>query len=155
MATRKKKIETKKEKKRLIVSYEKLPEADKQAFEDKYGEDGYVDYVQSVSRPNGEPLFVVPLETEENIYMVKVQVVVDDKIPNDDILPDEKTNRDADDESMSEDNERGRDNSNFKLNHGDYSGSNFEEQTDKDINEDNFTSIDDIDIADGDPNIGM
>ncbi|MBQ7984727.1 MAG: hypothetical protein IJ250_03720, partial [Bacteroidales bacterium] len=76
MATQKKKKQTKQEKKRLIISYERLPQADKEAFETLY-EDGFTDYIQSVMRPDGTPLFVVPLETEENIYMVKVEVRVD------------------------------------------------------------------------------
>ncbi|MBO6118535.1 MAG: hypothetical protein J6P44_08345 [Bacteroidales bacterium] len=151
MAVQKKKKETKQEKRRLIISYEKLPEKDKDAFEAKY-EDGFMDFVQSVMRPDGTPMFVVPLETDENVYMVKVDLRVDTK------MTDEEFDKEILHETKSEEDEitslvnaeNGKDSRDFRLNHGDYSSVNTIEEAiaKEDMDEDNFTSIDDIDVED-------
>ena len=66
------------QKKRSIISYQNLPQEAINLFEEKYG-DGYADYAQKIMKPDGEPLYVVPLETDDAVYMVKVDVVIDSK----------------------------------------------------------------------------
>ena len=154
MATQKKKKEVK-EKKRLIISYDKLPQEGKDAFEQKY-EEGFMDYIQSVTRPDGSPMFVVPLETEEAVYMVKVDVKVDSKL-TDDEFDKEILHTSKDDEDNistlvggdSADIEK-----QFTLNHGDYSAFNTleKEAAKEDMDADSFASIDDLDIVDSDIN---
>ncbi|MBP3253385.1 MAG: hypothetical protein J6M30_02625 [Bacteroidales bacterium] len=151
MATQKKKKQTKQEKKRLIISYERLPQADKEAFETLY-EDGFTDYIQSVMRPDGTPLFVVPLETEENIYMVKVEVRVDSHLSEEEfdkeVLHQDKETEESIESIVNAEN--GKLNKKFELNHGDYSSlKNLEEAVAReDMDDDNFTSLEDIDIED-------
>ncbi|MBR1799216.1 MAG: hypothetical protein IJ761_04880 [Bacteroidales bacterium] len=67
---------TKKHKRNLIVSYKNLPEDIKAAFKANYPE-GYRDYLQKIVKPNGEPIFVVPFETDDTSYMVKFEVKID------------------------------------------------------------------------------
>lgn len=63
-------------KKKLIVSYKNLSEELLSLFKETYPE-GHSDFVQKTIKPNGEPIFVVPLETEDATYMVKVEVKID------------------------------------------------------------------------------
>lgn len=63
-------------KKKLIVSYKNLSEELLSLFKETYPE-GHADFVQKTIKPNGEPIFVVPLETEDATYMVKVEVKID------------------------------------------------------------------------------
>lgn len=67
---------TKKRKKNLIVSYKNLPEDLKEKFKETYP-DGYNNYLQRFTKPNGETIFVVPFETVDTCYMVKFEVVID------------------------------------------------------------------------------
>ena len=67
---------TKKHKKNLIVSYKNLPDDLKELFKETYPE-GYNNYLQKFIKPNGEPIFVVPFETEDTSYMVKFEVKID------------------------------------------------------------------------------
>ena len=67
---------TKKRKKNLIVSYKNLTEDLKEKFKETYP-DGYNDYLQRFTKPNGEIIFVVPFETEDTCYMVKFEVKID------------------------------------------------------------------------------
>ena len=67
---------TRKHKKNLIVSYKNLPDDLKELFKELYPE-GYSNYLQKFVKPNGEPIFVVPLETEDTSYMVKFEVKID------------------------------------------------------------------------------
>ena len=67
---------TKKHKKNLIVSYKNLTEDLKEKFKEAYP-DGYNNYLQRVTKPNGDTIFVVPFETEDTCYMVKFDVVID------------------------------------------------------------------------------
>ena len=67
---------TKKRKKNLIVSYKNLPDDLKELFKETYPE-GYNNYLQKFIKPNGEPIFVVPFETEDTSYMVKFEVKID------------------------------------------------------------------------------
>lgn len=150
MATKKKTKATNNTKKRLIISYERLPEKDKELFEEKY-EDGLMDHIQTVSKPDGTPMFVVPLETEENIYMVKIDLKIDDKMTDDDldkaVLHESKSEQDDITHLMNA--EEGKMRASFELNHGDYSSLNSMEEViaKEDMNAANFTSLDEIDVS--------
>lgn len=149
MATTKKKKEVKATKKRLIISYEKLPEEDKERFEELYC-DNLMDHIQTVTRPDGTPMFVAPLETEENIYMVKIDLRVDSKMNDEDFdkddIPEEKS--DHDDITNLINSENGKGTKEFHLNHGDYSSINSLEEAaaKEDMKSVNFTSLDDMDV---------
>ena len=67
---------TKTQKKNLIVSYKNLPDDVKELFKEAYPE-GYSNYITRFVKPNGEPIFVVPLETPDAAYMVKFDVKID------------------------------------------------------------------------------
>lgn len=71
-------------KKKLIVSYKNLSEELLELFKEAYPE-GYKDYLQKTIKPNGEPIFVVPLETEEVSYMIKFDVKIDSGLVDDDL----------------------------------------------------------------------
>ncbi len=70
-------------KKNLIISYKNLTDELRDLFKEAYPE-GYNDYLQKTIKPNGEPIFVVPLETEETMYMVKFDVKIDSGMLDDD-----------------------------------------------------------------------
>ncbi|MBR1835580.1 MAG: hypothetical protein IJ785_08805 [Bacteroidales bacterium] len=63
-------------KKNLIVSYKNLSEQLKELFKEHYP-DGYTEYLQRFEKPNGETIFVVPMETEDTVYMIKFDVKID------------------------------------------------------------------------------
>ena len=67
---------TRKHKKNLIVSYKNLPDEAKEMFKELYP-DGYSNHLTKFTKPNGEPIFVVPLDTEDTSYMVKFDVRID------------------------------------------------------------------------------
>lgn len=67
---------TRKHKKNLIVSYKNLTDDLKEKFKELYPE-GYNNYLQKYIKPNGEAIFVVPLETEDTAYMIKFEVKID------------------------------------------------------------------------------
>lgn len=71
-------------KKKLIVSYKNLSEELLSLFKETYPE-GHSDFVQKTIKPNGEPIFVVPLETEDATYMVKVEVKIDTSLAEEDL----------------------------------------------------------------------
>ena len=77
-------INHKNNKKKLIISYKNLPDSIKELFKQTYPE-GYRDYLQKTIKPNGEPIFVVPLETEDTSYMVKFDVKIDTALVDDDL----------------------------------------------------------------------
>ncbi|MGP1362390.1 MAG: hypothetical protein ACTTKZ_01730 [Bacteroides sp.] len=64
-------------KKRIIISYEKLSEELLELFLQTYPH-GYAEAAMPVTKPNGEVIYVVRLETEEVSYLVKVDVKIDD-----------------------------------------------------------------------------
>lgn len=70
-------------KKNLIVSYKNLPEEVKELFKIAYPE-GYRDYIKMTIKPNGEPMYSVPLETEDTVYMIKFDVKIDSGFDGDD-----------------------------------------------------------------------
>lgn len=71
-------------KKKLIVSYKNLSEELLELFKEAYPE-GYKDYLQKTIKPNGEPIFVVPLETDEVSYMIKFDVKIDSALVDDEL----------------------------------------------------------------------
>ena len=110
-------------KKHLIKSYQNLPQEARDMFDAEYGE-GYADAAQKITKPDGSSLYVVPLETEDAVYMVKVDVVVDSKFTEEEfdkeILGSSKNDEEIAGESEEEEEEtQGKEK--FVLNHGDYS----------------------------------
>ena len=71
-------------KKKLIVSYKNLTDDIRELFKDAYP-DGYQEYMQKTFKPNGEPLFVVPLETDDTSYMIKFDVKIDTGLVEEDL----------------------------------------------------------------------
>lgn len=66
-------------KKRRVVSYEKLDDALRAAFDEKYPK-GLVDYLPDANRydkPDGTFFYAVSIETEDTIALVKVNVNID------------------------------------------------------------------------------
>lgn len=110
-------------KKHLIKSYQNLPQEAKDLFDIKYSE-GYANAAQKITKPTGESIYVVPLETEDAVYMVKVDVVVDSKFTEEEfdkeILGSTKNDgeiaEESDEEAAGE-----QEKEKFVLIHGDYS----------------------------------
>ena len=71
-------------KKKLIISYKNLTEELRELFKEAYPE-GYREYLQKTIKTNGEPIFVVPLETDDTSYMIKFDVVIDTGLVEEDI----------------------------------------------------------------------
>ncbi|MBR1793631.1 MAG: hypothetical protein IJ764_08360 [Bacteroidales bacterium] len=69
-------INYKRTKKKLIISYKNLSEDLKLFFKESYP-DGYKDYIQKITKPDGEPLFVVPMETEDTSYLIRFDLKID------------------------------------------------------------------------------
>lgn len=67
-------------KKRHVVSYEKLSEEVLAAFNEKYpgGIQSCLDDVQKYPKPDGSFFHAVTLELPQDVYLVKVQIQVDD-----------------------------------------------------------------------------
>lgn len=63
----------KKEKQKRIISHENLDPKILDLFNKKYPS-GYGGFIQNIPSPKGEMMHVVPLETEDSIYLVKVKV---------------------------------------------------------------------------------
>lgn len=74
-------------KKKLIISFKNLSEELKALFNEAYPE-GYKDHLQKTIKPDGTPIFVVPLFTEDTEYMVKFEVKIDSNITEVDIEKD-------------------------------------------------------------------
>jgi hypothetical protein len=78
------------EKKKRIISQENLEPKVLEMFLKKYP-NGFTGFVQNITSPKGENLHVVPLETDDSIFLVKVKVVV------------KKTRDDEDEEDFGDD----------------------------------------------------
>lgn len=74
-------------KKNLIISYKNATDELKELLKEQYPE-GYKDYIQRFEKPNGETIFVVPLETEDTAYMIKFDVKIDTAYTDDDVEKD-------------------------------------------------------------------
>lgn len=64
-------------KKHLMVSYNNLSEEMKEALKMAYPY-GFTDVVRRIEKPSGETVFVVPFETSDAEYLVKIDVKIDD-----------------------------------------------------------------------------
>lgn len=63
-------------KKNLIISQKNLTPELQELLKQTYPE-GYRNYIQHFEKPNGDTIYVVPIETEDTCYMVKVDVKID------------------------------------------------------------------------------
>ena len=59
-----------------IVSYDKLDQAVRKLFDEKYP-DGYEDFAIRYPKPNGDFFYAIPLDTPTDHYLVKVDVKID------------------------------------------------------------------------------
>lgn len=115
-------IDHRNRKKKLIISYKNLSEDIRELFKETYP-DGYKDYLQKTIKPNGDPIFVVPLETEDTSYMVKFDVVIDTGLVEEDLDKDlygEDNESEGDFAPLSEaiDKEEGNNHTVGKMRHG-------------------------------------
>ncbi len=69
-------------KKKAVVSYENLSPEILEAFKLRYP-NGYQDEVIKVDKPDGSCFYAVTLDTEDAVYLVKVNVKIDTKIKDD------------------------------------------------------------------------
>lgn len=111
-------------KKKLIISYKNLTDEVKELFKEAYPE-GYKEYLQKTIKPSGEPIFVVPLETEDTSYMIKFDVKIDTGLVDDDLDKDLYGDEESDNSEFAPiseaiDKEEGNDHRVGKLNHGVY-----------------------------------
>ncbi len=68
------------QKKRAVVSYEKMSDELAAAFAEKYPK-GFSDYLQDLKdypKPDGSVFYAVTMELPDAIYLVKIQVKTDD-----------------------------------------------------------------------------
>lgn len=67
-------------KKRHVISYEKMSEELLAAFNGKYpgGVNDCLDDIQKYPKPDGTSFYAVTLELPNDIYLVKIQIEVDD-----------------------------------------------------------------------------
>lgn len=125
------------QKKRSIISYQNLPQEAIDLFDEKYG-DGYADYAQKITKPDGSTLYVVPLETDDAVYMVKVDVVIDSKFSEEEFDKEILGSTKADEEIVNSHEEEEEENigqDKFVLVHGDYSNVNDVADDDDDDDE--------------------
>lgn len=113
------------DKKKHIISYHNLNDELLELFHEEY-EEGYNDYIQKIVKPDGTPLFVVPLETDDNYYLVKIEVKVDEKLSEEELdkqlFSDGKDDtEDSGDDTFDDNNGSGKEGSPFELKHGEYS----------------------------------
>lgn len=100
------------EKKKRIISQENLEPKILDMFQKKYP-NGYTGFIQNITTPKGEMLHVVPLETEDSIFLVKVKVNVkktrDDDDDDDftDEIPESGDGFDGDKDEFGNDEEEG------------------------------------------------
>ena len=74
------------DKKRLIVSIDRLPDEVLKAIQKKYP-DGYTDYVIKVPKVNNDYFYAITVDTDDISYLVKVNVKVDSVVDDDYIDP--------------------------------------------------------------------
>ncbi|MDR1846812.1 MAG: hypothetical protein LBR17_01680 [Bacteroidales bacterium] len=111
---------TSKDKKRLIISYKHLSEELQNKFNLCYSE-GYSNFIQKITKPDGSQIFVVPFETEDTSYMVKVDVKIDERISDEEFDKDLFTSDDDEETTVSTEEEGGENKKRIVLMHGDYS----------------------------------
>ncbi|MCQ2176456.1 MAG: hypothetical protein MJY41_00780 [Bacteroidales bacterium] len=66
--------------KRHVISYENMSVELENLFNEKYpkGFNDYLDDLVKYTKPDGTPFYAVTMETEDAIYLVKIQVETDD-----------------------------------------------------------------------------
>ena len=69
-------------KKRLVTSFNNLTAEQQEAVKELYPR-GYAEVMTRIDKPNGDFFYVVPYETEEISYLVKIEVKVDDGVEED------------------------------------------------------------------------
>ena len=73
-------------KKRLVTSFNNLPLEQQEEVKALYPK-GFSEVMQRIDKPNGDFFYVVPFETEEVSYLLKIDVKIDDSA--DDALEDD------------------------------------------------------------------
>ena len=64
-------------KKRLVTSFNNLTAEQQEAVRELYPR-GFTDVMTRIDKPNGDFFYVVPYETEEISYLVKIDVKIDE-----------------------------------------------------------------------------
>ncbi|MBQ0016058.1 MAG: hypothetical protein KBT04_03670 [Bacteroidales bacterium] len=107
-------------KKKLIVSLKNLSDDLKELLKETYPE-GYNAFIQKTIKPNGDAIYVVPLETEDTSYMVKLDVKIDTGL-TDEVDPDPYGDESKDDDFNSIDSIESDENNHTELvlRHGNY-----------------------------------
>lgn len=130
-------------KSRIIISFNKLTQEQILLFSQQYPE-GYTPYIQKINKPSGEIIYVVPMETDDAIYMVKMDVKVDTKLSEEEfdkeIFSASKSQDFGEEEHEEEEEEEKPGKDTFVLVHGDYANDKVEdddddEEDDEDIDE--------------------
>lgn len=70
-------------KKHIVTSLHNLPAEVQEAVRAKYPL-GFTEAMMRIDKPNGDFFYAVPFETDEIAYLVKIDVKIDDKSPEDD-----------------------------------------------------------------------
>ena len=130
-----------------IISFDKLTDELKEQFAEAYPQpDGYDPYLKKIIKPDGTPIFVVPFETEDTVYMVKFEVKIDSPMAEDelekDLFGDSTKGGEMSDMDIMEQNDNGEKDEahrEFTLNHGNYA----EEAAMADATSDNAFGSDD------------
>ncbi|MCK9162902.1 MAG: hypothetical protein WCR29_00845 [Bacteroidales bacterium] len=124
---------------RVIISFNKLTKSQLLMFSQAYSE-GYSSYIQKINKPSGEVIYVVPFETEDTIYMVKVDVKVDAKLTEEEfdkeILRDSKNHDFSAEQEKEEEEEEKPSKDTFVLVHGDYAAEKIDDDDDDDDDDD-------------------
>ena len=64
-------------KKRLVTSFNNLTAEQQEAVKELYPR-GFAEVMTRIDKPNGDFFYVIPYETEEISYLVKIDVKIDD-----------------------------------------------------------------------------
>ncbi|MDR0971772.1 MAG: hypothetical protein LBM25_05260 [Bacteroidales bacterium] len=115
-------MKPKENKKRIIISFAKLSQEQLVLFSQVYAE-GYAAYLQKINKPSGEVIYVVPLETDDAIYMVKMDVKVDAKLTEEEFEKEifkAPKDEEFEQEDSSSDEDEKEDKDKFTLVHGNY-----------------------------------
>ncbi len=70
-------------KKRVVTSMQNLPQELQDQIKAEYPT-GYTEAMMRIEKPNGDFFYAVPYATDEIDYLVKINVKIDDKTPEDD-----------------------------------------------------------------------
>jgi len=122
-------------KSRIIISFNKLTQEQILLFSQQYPE-GYTPYIQKINKPSGEIIYVVPMETDDAIYMVKMDVKVDTKLSEEEfdkeIFSASKSQDFGEEEHEEEEEEEKPGKDTFVLVHGDYANDKVEDDDEDD-----------------------